>query len=73
MCLCAGTGRYRVSAVVRGAREIVSRPCDCEAGMAYQFGIGRAPEPPKSAPMPKMQPPKEAGLQPWQEFVRDWM
>lgn len=35
MCLCAGSGRYRVSTCERGYREIVTRICDCPA----QYGV----------------------------------
>ena len=32
MCLCAGTGRYRVSVESSGHRRIIERVCDCEVG-----------------------------------------
>jgi hypothetical protein len=39
MCLCGGTGRYRVSAVIKGIRCLVWRGCTCPSGIQWQYGV----------------------------------
>ena len=46
MCLCAGTGRYRVSVESSGHRRIIERVCDCEVGADITAAEMKAETPP---------------------------